>query len=104
MIFLRAEIHIFSSRNTDMTPIDGRFRFSGNRPGIERKSSLFGGVGVLEVFIPKGFRRVAQGCRAAATLGEKASQYLTLKGFRNGNAALRNPFRVERIIGELAPG
>ena len=52
----------------------------------------------LGIFIPKGLCRIAQGCREAATLGEKTLQCLTPKGFRIDNAALRNPFRVEQII------
>jgi|GEM_PF-3625889 len=52
----------------------------------------------LGIFIPKGLCRIAQGCREAATLGEKTLQCLTPKGFRIDNTALRNPFRVEQII------
>jgi hypothetical protein len=32
------------------------------------------------VLIPKGFRRVAQGCRAATTLGENFSQHIYPEG------------------------
>ena len=55
------------------------------------------------VIIPKGFRTTAQGCRAAATLGFKHRITRTPKGFRNGDGTLRNPFRVNLIVG-AAPG
>ena len=43
----------------------------------------------LATVIPKGFRKVAQGCRAAATLGNGPQRPSTPKELRSGNAALR---------------
>ena len=53
---------------------------------------------------PKGFRKIAQGCRAAATLGTKGRSICTPTGFRNGNAGIHNPFRVDRMIVPVSQG
>ena len=52
---------------------------------------------------PKGFEKIALGCRAAATQGSKrAKPTETPTGFRSRTAARRNPFRVDgRAIGLL---
>jgi len=56
------------------------------------------------VIIPKGLRRVAQGCRVATTLGEKRRNTFTPKGLRNGGATLRNPFGVGWLVAGVTQG
>ena len=53
--------------------------------------------------IPKGYCRIAQGCRAAATLGARFDNAFTPKGLRNGGAPLRNPFRVAEPARDPCP-
>jgi hypothetical protein len=66
--------------------------------------TLFLMVTVAAVIIPKGLRRVAQGCRAATTLGEECRSTFTPKGLRNGGATRRNSCGVDWIAVGITQG
>ena len=53
------------------------------------------------VIIPKGLRRIAQGCRAATPLGGRASRRIYPKGVAYRGATLRNPFRVDWVVAAI---